>query len=196
MALTIDPERATRTPAAQVLSAAGAVRRGGGRRAAAPLDLESGAAQTHYALGTALMRLGRADEGEKELKEFERLQQEAAAAHARDLELGGLRREASVSSAQRRPREGRRAPAPGARTRPDDPVVAPQPRHGLALAGQAGRGHRAIQRRGRAERPADVHQHLAEAYAALGRADDSRRELDVYEQLKRTACGGRRRRRR
>jgi hypothetical protein len=34
--------------------------------------------------------------------------------------------------------------------------------------------------------PAEAHQHLATAYAALGRADDSRRELEVYEQLKRS----------
>jgi hypothetical protein len=34
--------------------------------------------------------------------------------------------------------------------------------------------------------PTEAHQHLATAYAALGRADDSRRELEVYEQLKRS----------
>ena len=45
-----------------------------------------------------MMRLGKADEGEKELKEFERLQQKAAADRARDLELGRIRREAQLSS--------------------------------------------------------------------------------------------------
>jgi len=31
--------------------------------------------------------------------------------------------------------------------------------------------------------PSDVHLRMAEAYAALGRADDSRRETEIYEQL-------------
>ena len=48
------------------------------------LTLDASQPETHYALGTALMRLGKADEGEKELKEFERLQQKAAADRARD----------------------------------------------------------------------------------------------------------------
>ena len=130
------------------------------------------------------MRLGKADEGEKELKEFQRLQQKAAADRARDLELGGLRREAQLSSSQRRPREGRHAAAPGPRARAGRSHRAPQPGPRLAPRRKAGRSHRALQGGGRAAtRPAEVHQHLAEAYAALGRADDSRRELEIYEQL-------------
>jgi hypothetical protein len=34
--------------------------------------------------------------------------------------------------------------------------------------------------------PDEAHQYLATAYAALNRADDSRRELEIYEQLKRS----------
>ena len=32
--------------------------------------------------------------------------------------------------------------------------------------------------------PDDIHQRLAEAYAAVGRGEDSRRELELYEKLK------------
>ena len=32
--------------------------------------------------------------------------------------------------------------------------------------------------------PADIHRYLAEAYAALGRNEESRRELAAYEQVK------------
>src|SRR5207237_821823 len=54
--------------------------------------------QARYALGTALVRLGQIDDGQRELAEFERLQREDATARERELELGGLRREATVSS--------------------------------------------------------------------------------------------------
>jgi hypothetical protein len=35
--------------------------------------------------------------------------------------------------------------------------------------------------------PPDVHRHLAEAYAAMGQAEDSRREIATYERLKQDA---------
>ena len=63
------------------------------------LDLDPAHRQARYPLATSLIRLGRTDEGQRELDEFQRLQAQDAAAHARDFELGGLRREASVSSA-------------------------------------------------------------------------------------------------
>ena len=55
--------------------------------------------QAHYALGTALMRLGRPTKGRQSSRSFSACKPKTAAAHARELELGGLKREAAVSSA-------------------------------------------------------------------------------------------------
>ena len=148
------------------------------------LALDPAQQQTHYALGTALMRLGRGDEGEKELKEFERLQQEAAAANARDLELGRLRREAQLSSDggdhQRAAALLRRA----LELAPRDPISYLNLGIALLLSGQPAEAAEAFTRSLALNGPPEAHQQLADAYAALGRADDSRRELEIYEQLK------------
>jgi tetratricopeptide (TPR) repeat protein len=150
------------------------------------LDIDPAQQQTRYALGTALMRLGRAEEGEKELKEFERLQQDAAASRARDLELGTLRREAQMNSAS-----GDHQKAVGLLRRalglaPADPIAHLNLGMALILSGQPAEAVEQLTAAIAMSGPAEAHQHLATAYAALGRADDSRRELEVYEQLKRS----------
>lgn len=50
--------------------------------------------EARYVLGTALLRLGRSEAGRRELEIFRRLQDEAAAAHRRQLESEALQREA------------------------------------------------------------------------------------------------------
>jgi tetratricopeptide (TPR) repeat protein len=185
VALVIDPNRAnTYASLSQIYlrqgqydAAVAAARRS--------LDIDPAQLQTHYALGTALMRLGRAEEGEKELKEFERRQQEAAATRARDLELGALRREAQLSSAsgdhQKAVATLRRALA----LAPSDPIAHLNLGMALTLAGQPAEAIEQLTAAVSMNGPADAHEHLAAAYAALGKAEDSRRELEIYEQLKR-----------
>jgi tetratricopeptide (TPR) repeat protein len=149
------------------------------------LDIEPAQQQTHYALGTALMRLGRADEGERELKEFERLQQEAAANRARDLELGALRREAQLNSASGDHQKAVTALRRALELAPADPIAHLNLGMALTLAGQPAEAVEQLTAAVALNGPPDAHQHLAVAYAALGKADDSRRELEIYEQLKR-----------
>jgi tetratricopeptide (TPR) repeat protein len=132
------------------------------------------------------MRLGRAEDGEKELKEFERLQQEAAAGRARDLELGTLRREAQMNSASGDHQKAVALLRRALELAPADPIAHLNLGMALILAGQPAEAVEHLTATVAMSGPAEAHQHLATAYAALGRADDSRRELEVYEQLKRS----------
>ena len=50
-------------------------------------------------LATSLLRLGRADEGNRELEVYQRLQPEATALQSKRLEIAALRRDATVSAA-------------------------------------------------------------------------------------------------
>jgi len=148
------------------------------------LDLNPAYAPAHYTLGTSLVRLGRTDEGQEELKEFQRLQADAAATHAREIELGGLRREASESSANGDHEKAVSLLRKALQLEPDAAVS--HLNLGLALL-YAGKPAEAIERFEAAVRlraPIEVHQHLAQAYAALGNLDESRKELGLYEQLR------------
>jgi tetratricopeptide (TPR) repeat protein len=147
------------------------------------LDLNPAYAPARYTLGTSLVRLGRGDEGQKELEEFQRLQAEAAAVHAREIELDGLRRGASESSANGDHEKAVALLRKALLLEPGEAVS--HLNLGLALL-YAGKLEEAIERFNAAvalHAPIAVHQHLAQAYAALGRADESRRELDIYQQL-------------
>ena len=148
------------------------------------LDLDPELLQPRYALGTALMRLGQSDEGERVLKEFERLQQEAAAVRARDLELGGLRREAQVSSSSGDHQKAVTLLRRALQLAPSDPIAHLNLGMALMLAGQPAEAVEQFTAAVALNGPPDVHERLADAYAALGRTDDSRRELDIFEQLK------------
>jgi tetratricopeptide (TPR) repeat protein len=187
VALTIDPEKAeTHASVAQLYlgqsqyaESADAARRA--------LDLDPSHRQARYVLATSLIRLGRADEGQRELDEFQRLQALDAAAHARDFELGGLRREASVSSAN-----GDHEKAVGLLRKAlelEPNAAVSHVNLGLALlrAGQPAEAVTRFQAAAALNDPTpliDVHRYLAEAYSALGRDEEGRRELAAYEQLK------------
>ena len=148
------------------------------------LDLDADHRQARYTLATSLLRVGRTGEGQKELETFQHLQAEDAAAHARELELGGLKREASESSASG---DHEKAVALLRKALLLEPNLAVSHLNlGLALL-YAGHPAEAIDRFKSAaalNAPPDVHQHLAQAYAALGQDEDSRRELALYEQMK------------
>ncbi len=147
------------------------------------LTLDASQPETHYALGTALMRLGKADEGERELKEFERLQQKAAADRARDLELGRIRREAQLSSSNGDHEKAASLLRRALELAPDDPIAHLNLGMALMLAGKPAEAIEQYTAAVTLKAPSDVHLRMAEAYAALGRADDSRRETEIYEQL-------------
>ena len=187
VALMIDPRRAdSHVGVAQVH-----LREGRFAEAAAAAKRASELAADHkearYVLATALLRLGRADEGNRELQEYQRLQNAATALQSKQLEIGALRRDATVSAAS-----GDHARAVALLQKaldadPGDP--ASELDLGLALL-RAGKAADAIPHLRAGVVPGgspDVHRHLAAAYEAAGQAEDSRRERALYAQARQEA---------
>jgi tetratricopeptide (TPR) repeat protein len=149
------------------------------------LALDDTHKQAHYVLATALIRLGRMEEGAPALLVFNRLQAEEAQARSQQLELGGLTREAALSTARQE-----HARAVELLTR----ALALAPRSpeahidlGVALL-QAGRAPDAVERLQAAAglgAPSEVYRHLADAYAALGQQAESQRARDAYARIRR-----------
>ena len=87
---------------AEMLAAIGQIHLNAGRFAAADAILRRAIAldprlpQARYALGTTLLRLGRADEGKRELDEFQRLRTQALEEQRRAFEMRTLIREAEL----------------------------------------------------------------------------------------------------
>ena len=140
--------------------------------------------EARYVLATSLMRLGKTDEGKQELETFQRLQSEATAARARELELNGFRRDAAVSSANGDFAKAIELLRKIVRAEPDSSSV-----HldlGIALL-KAGRPAEAVEELTTAvtlHAHFDVHAYLAEAYAAMGRVEDSERSRDTYDRMR------------
>ena len=143
--------------------------------------------EARYTLATALIRSGRDGDGARELEFVRQQQAEDAAARDRAFTLGRLRREAVVA-----------ADAGDLKTSigllqqvVDADPAAPEALLDLALALiNAGRHGDALPLLTKArERGAgyDVYRHLADAYRALGDAENSRRARALYEQAKRDA---------
>ena len=148
------------------------------------LALDPSHKQARLALGTSLMRLGRTEEGRQELREYERLQAEAAAAQTRHLELDALKREASISSSKGNNAETVRLLRLALDFERD--VASAHFALGLALL-KAGQPAEAIERFKSAEAledRADVHRRLAEAYAALGNVEGGQREQAIFDRMK------------
>ena len=61
------------------------------------IQIDSARPGAQFALATALIRLGRVDEGSREMERFQRMQAEAQAREAREWELKMLNQEASAS---------------------------------------------------------------------------------------------------
>ena len=148
------------------------------------LELDGGHEQARYVLGTALVRLGRRDEGKRELDIFQRQQAEASAARTRMFEVEGLRRDAALSAADGDPA---RTVALLRQVLALDPSDVSHLELGLALldAGQPAEALEHLNAAARLNAPYDVHRYLAAAYAALGRRADSERELASYARIHR-----------
>lgn len=149
------------------------------------LELNVAHREARYVRATALMRLGRRDEGRAELQTFQRLQAEDDAARTRLLQLNGLRREAAVSAASG---DYDRAVALRRQVLVQEPgAAASHLELGLALvgAGQLAEAADRLETAAALNAPIAVYRHLAEVYAALGRAEDSQRARETYQQRKR-----------
>jgi tetratricopeptide (TPR) repeat protein len=149
------------------------------------VDLDPAHAQARYTLATALLRLGNAAEGQKELETFQRLQEATAAARAHDIELGGLRREASISSAAGDHQKAVMLLRQALAIAPKEAVSHLNLGIALMLAGQPAEAAERFASALALNGPDEIHERLAQAYVALGRTDDSRREMELFERLKR-----------
>jgi predicted Zn-dependent protease len=137
----------------------------------------------HYALGTALLRTGKTDEGLATLQKFEQLQAAARARRDAEWQLKLLKEQAVEQVA----RQDYRAAADLLRR-----AVAYAPPDGSvhlaagALLIKAGEYEDAIPllQEAVAREALEAHRYLAEAYAALHRDDESRAHQAAYDAVK------------
>jgi len=187
VALMLDPRRAdSQVGVAQVYVREGrfAEAAAAGKRATA---LAADHKEARYVLATSLLRLGRADEGNRELQAYQRLQSEATALQAKRLEIAAFRRDATVSAANGDHARAVALLRKALDAAPGDP--ASELDLGLALL-RAGQAAEAIPHLRAGAVPGgapDVHRHLAAAYEAAGQADDSRRERALYARARQEA---------
>jgi tetratricopeptide (TPR) repeat protein len=181
-ALVIDPrDAAAYVAAAQVHLRAGRYAEAAEASERA-LALDRTLNEARYARGTALMRLGQIEEGASHLEEFRRLESEAAVAARRKYELERLTRDAAVSLANA---DYARAAGLLRQVLSYESAASTHLALGFALMA-AGRPAEAIIDLNRAlelKAGPDVHRYLAEAYAALGRIEESRSEAEIYRQM-------------
>ncbi len=146
------------------------------RRAVA---LDDSHREARYVLATSLVRMGNVDEGKRELEVYQRLQSDATAARSRQLEIEGLRRDASVSIVN-----GEFAKAVGLLRQALERDANSAQSHldlGLALlkAGQPAEAVEHLTAAAARENTEDAHAYLSDAYAALGRRADAERERAI-----------------
>jgi tetratricopeptide (TPR) repeat protein len=160
-------------------------------RRAVQLDADHRGAR--YSLGAALLRLGRTEDGRKEIHEFERLQAEARTREEREWQLRLIRQAASVSLEKgdfEQVAEQLRKAIPYA---PEDATAYISLGAVLKRLGQHAEAVENFQKALDLKAGIDVHRLLAESYEAMGRLEDSQRHRAIYirareERLK--ALGG------
>jgi tetratricopeptide (TPR) repeat protein len=140
--------------------------------------------QARYTLATALMRLDKADEAKPELEAFERLQRDETAALARQMALNALRREASARSDSGEYERAVVVLRKALELAPETAVSHLELGVALLKSGQPAEAIEHLQTAVRLQAPVEVHQHLAAAYAAVGRNEESRQELSTYQRLR------------
>jgi tetratricopeptide (TPR) repeat protein len=157
------------------------------RRAVA---LDASLREARYVLATSLVRMGNVDEGKRELDVYQRLQTDATAARSRQLEIEGLRRDASLSIVN-----GEFAKAVGLlrQALERDPDSAQSHLDlGLALlkAGQPAQAVEHLKTAAARESTEDAHAYLSEAYAAQGRQDEAERERAIAARMRQDTLRG------
>jgi tetratricopeptide (TPR) repeat protein len=137
-----------------------------------------------YALGASLLRLGRAEEGAAEVRQFEQLQAAALERDQRRWQLTQVKQEAWARADEGQLDEAAGLLREALALEPDSPATY------LALGvilRKSGRHDEALEALERAEslgaEPA-VHVHLAELYEHNGRMDESRRQREIYASAK------------
>ena len=148
------------------------------------IDLDPAHRGARYSLASALLRLGRTAEGQKEILEFQRLQAEARTREEREWELRLIRQAASASLDKgdyAQVVEQLRKVIPYS---PDDPSAYMSLGVVLKKLGQHTEAIENFQKAVELKAGVDVHRLLAESYEALGRLEDSQRHRDIYTRAK------------
>ena len=149
--------------------------------------LDASHKEARYVLATSLIRLGSVDEGKRELEVYQRLQTEATAAQSRQLEIEGLRRDASLSIVN-----GEHEKAIGLLRQAlekDPESAASHLDLGIALL-KGGHAAEAVEHLAAAaakENSEGAHAFLADAYAALDRREDAARERAIVLRMRQDA---------
>ena len=138
-------------------------------------------------LAASLVRLGRTEEGARELQIFQRLQAEDAAEKSRQFELGALRREAAVATAAQDHQKAAGLLNKAARLDQNSPAAHLDLGLALTRAGQHADAIDSFTRAASLGADYEVYRHLADSYVAAGRAEESQKARALYEQMKQQA---------
>lgn len=141
--------------------------------------------QGRYTLASALMRLGRTDEGRQEMQKFQRLQSEAQAGEHRQRDLMALNQEA-LASFQKGDDEKAIALLQKAIER--EPTGSAPYLHLAMIHVKSGRYEDAVKSLEKAAElnplSAEIRRYLAEAYRLAGKTEDSMREQANYVRMR------------
>lgn len=146
--------------------------------------LDDSLEQAHYARATALVRLGRADEGAEALGTFRRRQEARLARDRGVYEVNALRRAAVLSLEQGDASAAVRALEAAVARQWDQSDLHAELGRALLEAGRPEDAVAHFDQALRLDAGADVHRRLAEAYGDLGQEDDRRRHLEIDERQK------------
>jgi tetratricopeptide (TPR) repeat protein len=141
-------------------------------------------AQARYALGSTLLRIGKAEEGKVQLAEFQRLRAAALDEQRRAFEIETLIHEADL-----RTREGRNDLAAGIWQKvvdrePRNPAYLTALADALARTGQLESAVRHLETAAAGDAGPEVYRQLAALYAKLGRVEEGAKAQATYERLR------------
>ena len=148
------------------------------------IELKPSLREAWYAAAVALIRLDEREEGRQALDTFQRLQQEAMEEERLTYDVNELKRDAVL---QARQGEYIKAAALWRQVVDRQPGVADNLVNLARAMVKAGQQQAAIEVYARAlalNAPLGVHRELVDVYSALGRAEESRKQLATYQQLK------------
>ena len=140
--------------------------------------------EAQYTLATALVRLGRTEEGAAALRAFQRLQETEMARDRRVYTLNALRRGASLALQRGDAAEAVTRLRDAVELSPNDGSLHADVGAALLKMGRAEEAVTHFQRALELDGTADVTQSLAEAYGTLGKVEERRRYLEMYERQK------------
>jgi len=147
------------------------------------LALDSTQQKARFTLGTALMRLGRSTEGQRELELFQREVDATATARRHALEASTLERDAARAEDAGDYTKAAVLLQSALELTPGDARLEIDIGRMLVQAGQPADALAHLANASRSDDRADIHQLRAEAYAALGETDARDREETRFRQL-------------